>query len=120
MAGFRRDLQHTFRRLSRSPGIVLAVVISIGLGIAGNATIFSVVSTFLHRSAPVGDPPTLMGLYTTQNSSCCGNNVSWQLYNDVREQARSFSGYRGLLPYDAGVDRWLRGAGTRVGRTGNG
>jgi hypothetical protein len=75
MAGFRRDVQHSFRRLSRSPGIVLAVVISIGLGIAGNATIFSVVSTFLLRPAPVGDPPTLMGLYTTQNSACCGNNV---------------------------------------------
>jgi predicted permease len=98
MAGFRRDLQHTFRRLSRSPGIVLAVVISIGLGIAGNATIFSVVSTFLLRSAPVGDPPTLMGLYTTQNSSCCGNNVSWQLYGDLREQAKSFSGIAAYYP----------------------
>ena len=98
MAGFRRDLQHTIRRLSRSPGIVLAVVISIGLGIAGNATIFSVVSTFLLRSAPVGDPRTLMGLYTTQNKSCCGNNVSWQLYGDMREQARSFSGIAAYYP----------------------
>ena len=98
MAGFRRDLQHTFRRLSRSPGIVLAVVISIGLGIAGNATIFSVVSTFLLRSAPVGDPPTLMGLYTTQNSACCGNNVAWQLYGDLREQAKSFSGIAAFYP----------------------
>jgi predicted permease len=98
MAGFRRDVQHSFRRLSRSPGIVLAVVISIGLGIAGNATIFSVVSTFLLRPAPVGDPPTLMGLYTTQNSACCGNNVSWQLYGDLREQARSFSGIAAYYP----------------------
>ena len=98
MAGFRRDLQHTIRRLSRSPGIVLAVVISIGLGIAGNATIFSVVSTFLLHSAPVGDPRTLMGLYTTQNKSCCGNNVSWQLYGDLREQARSFSGIAAYYP----------------------
>lgn len=77
---------------------MLAVVVSIGLGIAGNATIFSVVSTFLLRSAPVGDPPTLMGLYTTQNSSCCGNNVSWQLYADLREQATSFSGIAAYYP----------------------
>lgn len=98
MAGFRRDLRYTLRRLSRSPGIVLAVVVSIGLGIAGNATIFSVVSTFLLRSAPVGDPPTLMGLYTTQNNSCCGNNVSWQLYADLREQAKSFSGIAAYYP----------------------
>ncbi len=77
---------------------MLAVVISIGLGIAGNATIFSVVSTFLLRSAPVGDPPTLMGLYTTQNSSCCGNNVSWPLFADLREQTTSFSGIAAYYP----------------------
>jgi predicted permease len=98
MAALRRDLSYAFRRLSRSPGIALAVIISIGLGIAGNATIFSVVSTFLLRPAPVGDPTTLMGLYTTQSGSCCGNNVSWLLYTDLRDQAKSFSGIAAYYP----------------------
>ena len=35
MSSWRQDLTYTFRRLSKSPGIVLAVVVSIGLGIAG-------------------------------------------------------------------------------------
>src|SRR5260221_280502 len=48
-----QDLSYTFRRLSRSPGLVLTVVLSIGLGIAANATIFSIVSRFALRPAPV-------------------------------------------------------------------
>ena len=34
MAAMRQDLSYAFRRLSKSPGFVLAVVISIALGIA--------------------------------------------------------------------------------------
>jgi predicted permease len=98
MAALRRDLSYAFRRLSRSPGLAFAAIISIGLGIAGNATIFSVVSTFLLRPVPVGDPSTLMGLYTAQSGSCCGNNVSWLLYADVRDQTKSFSGLAAYYP----------------------
>jgi hypothetical protein len=37
-----RDITYTLRRLSRGPGLVFVVVLSIGLGIAANATIFSI------------------------------------------------------------------------------
>ncbi len=94
----QRDVSYAFRRLSRSPGLAFAAIISIGLGIAGNATIFSVVSTFLLRPVPVGDPITLMGLYTAQSGSCCGNNVSWLLYTDLRDQTKSFSGIAAYYP----------------------
>ena len=98
MATLQRAMTYTFRRLSRSPSIVLAVIVSIGLGIAGNATIFAVVSTFLLRPAPVGDPATLMSLYTTQRGYCCGNNVSWPLYTDLSDQVKSFSGIAAYYP----------------------
>ena len=92
MAHLRQDLSYTFRRLSRTPGLVLAIVISIGLGIAANTTIFSMVSRFVLKPPPVGDPSTLIAVHTTHDGDRCCNNFPWPLYTDVRDQAKSFSG----------------------------
>jgi len=54
------------RRISKSPGFAAAAVVSIALGIAANSTVFSMVSRFVLRPAPVGDPATLLALHTTQ------------------------------------------------------
>ncbi len=105
MAALRQDLIYSVRRLSRSPGFVLAVILSIGLGIAANATIFSMVSRFVLRAPPVGDPATLLSLHTTHQGDECCNTFPWPLYTDVRDQARSFSGvaaYYELLPASIG------------------
>jgi predicted permease len=105
MPALRQNLTYAFRRFSKSPGFVLAVTLSIGLGIAANSTIFSMVSRFVFRPAPVGDPPTLMALHTTHDGDLCCNNFSWPTYTDLREQAKSFSGvaaYYELLPASIG------------------
>lgn len=105
MAALRHDLAYTFRRLSRSPGLVLAIVFSIGLGIAANATIFSMVSRFVLKPPPVRDPSSLMSLHIAQEGEGCCNHFSWPIYKDVRDQARSFSGiaaYYELLPASIG------------------
>jgi predicted permease len=86
------------------PVFVLAVILSIGLGIAANATIFSMVSRFVLSPAPVGDPNTLVALHTTTRGECC-NHFSWPLFSDLREQSKSFSGfaaYQDLLPASIG------------------
>jgi putative ABC transport system permease protein len=105
MAALRQDFTYTLRRLSAAPGFVLAVVLSIGIGIATNATVFSIVSRFVLRPAPVGDPSTLMALHTTHDGEQCCNNFSWPTYTDVRDQAKSFSGvaaYDELVPASIG------------------
>jgi predicted permease len=105
MVNLRQDLTYSFRRLFRSPGVVSAVIVSIGLGIAANSTIFSMVSRFVLRPAPVGDPGTLMALRTTYEGERCCNNFPWPVYTDVRDQAQSFSGvaaYYELLPASIG------------------
>jgi putative ABC transport system permease protein len=104
-ASWGPDLKYVFRRLSKMPGLVLAVVVSIGLGIAANATIFSMVSKFVLRPAPVGDPETLMSLHTLHDGEQCCNNFPWPVYTDVRDQSKSFSGlaaYYELLPASIG------------------
>ncbi len=108
MAALRQDFVYTLRRLSAAPGFVLAVVLSIGIGIATNATIFSIVSRFVLRPAPVGDPGTLMALHTTHDGEQCCNNFSMPTYLDVRDQARSFSG---IAAYDELVPASIGGKG---------
>jgi predicted permease len=104
MAAWPQDLKYAFRRLSKSPGFAAASVISIALGIAANSTIFSMVSRFVLRPAPVGNPATLMALHTTQRAECC-NHFTWPLFTDLRQQAKSFSdiaAYYELIPASIG------------------
>ncbi len=93
-----RGIRLAFRRFSKSPGLCCGVIVSIGLGVGANATIFSIVSTFLLRPPAVGEPATLLSVFTTSRGDCCGNNLSWPLFNDLREQARSFSGLTAFYP----------------------
>jgi predicted permease len=105
LGNWAQDFRYVVRRLIKSPGFVGVAVISIGLGIAANATIFSMVSRFVLRPAPVGDPSTLMALHTTHDGDECCNNFPWPVYTDLRDQAKSFSGvaaYYELLPASIG------------------
>ena len=51
----RQDLTYAVRRLLKAPGFALAAIVSIALGIGANSTIFSMVSRFVLRPAPVGE-----------------------------------------------------------------
>jgi len=100
-----RDLAYGARSLRKNPTITAIAVLSIGLGIGANATIFSMISRFVLRPPPVGDPSTLLSLHTTRTGEPCCNDFSLPMFNDVREQARSFSGvaaYYELLPASIG------------------
>jgi predicted permease len=98
MAGWGRDFRFVMRRLAGAPGIVAAVVLSIGIGIAANATIFAMVSRFVLRAAPVGDPATLVSLHLTHEGDRCCNSLPYPVYVDVRDQTKSFSGVAAFDP----------------------
>jgi len=87
-----RDLRYAVRTLAKHPAVTLVAVISIGLGIGANATIFAMVSRFVLRPAPVGDPGTLLSLHVAQRGERCCNAFPLPLYQDIRDQANSFSG----------------------------
>src|SRR5215469_8903538 len=70
-----RDLTYTLRRLSRTPGLVFVVLLSIGLGIAANSTIFSIVSKFVLEPPRVGDPRTLLSIYRTYEHGQCRDHL---------------------------------------------
>src|ERR1700689_236172 len=100
-----RDLRYGVRTLAKPPTVTAIAVLSIRLGIAANSTIFSMVSRFVLRPAPVGDPATLMALHTTHEGDRCCNSFSWPVYTDLRDQTSSFSAvaaYFELLPASIG------------------
>jgi predicted permease len=99
------DFAYALRTLGKHRGVTAAAILSIGLGIGANATIFSMVSRFVLRPAPMGDPTTLMTLHTTHDGDQCCNNFPYPVYTDLRDQARSFSGvaaYNELIPASIG------------------
>ena len=89
-----RGLAYSLRRLARQPALTAIAVLSIGLGIGANATIFSMVSRFILRPAPVGDPATLVALEPKRDS----DSFSLPLYEDLRDQVKSFSGVAAYFP----------------------
>ena len=59
-----RDLTYAARTLAKHRGATAIAILSIGLGIGANATIFSMVSRFVLRPAPMGDPTALLAVHT--------------------------------------------------------
>ena len=58
-----RDVRHMGRGLWRSPGLAIAVVLTLALGIGGNTAIFSVVDQLLLRPLPYPDGERLLTVY---------------------------------------------------------
>jgi putative ABC transport system permease protein len=60
MDALRYDLRHAFRVLAKSPTFTLAAVVTLGLGIAANTTIFGLMNALLLRPFPLLDEGRLV------------------------------------------------------------
>src|SRR5207249_173086 len=69
----------------RSPGFTLVAALSIALGIAANATVFSVVNALLLRPIPGTDSDRLVRVYVNHHSPLDWHDLSW-----FRDHAASF------------------------------
>jgi len=90
-----QDLRYGLRMLAKNPGFAAVAVITLGLGIGVNTTIFSFVSAFLLRRPPVEDPNRVMMLCSTNPKGGWMPDmtpVSAPDFLDWRKQADSYSG----------------------------
>ncbi len=62
LSAMPRDLHFALRMLRKSPGFVLAVVLTLGLGLGLNSAFFTVFNAFLLRGLSVRDPASLASI----------------------------------------------------------
>ena len=74
-----QDARYAFRTFAKTPGFTAAIIVSVALGIAANATVFSVANGLLWGSLPVKDPGRLVVFSE-------GRSYSYPDYLDYRDQ----------------------------------
>lgn len=89
-----RNLKLAFRTLFRTPFVTGVAIISLALGIGGNAAIYSLMDQMLMRSLPVTDPAALVNLsapgvkpgsQSCSNAGSCDDVFSYPMYRDLEE-----------------------------------
>ena len=96
MSNLVTDLRYCLRFLSRSPGFTLFVVLTLGIGIGANTTIFTAVNAILIRPLPAPHSERLIRVYETELhkpdrfSTSVANLLDWQKENEVFD---SLAGY---------------------------
>src|SRR5262245_4596528 len=91
-----QDVRYGIRVLLKSPGFVIAAVLSLALGIGANTTIFTMINSVFLQPLPVEKPSELMYVYGTDTNNT--NNVlgtylpvSYPNFTDYRAQNDVFS-----------------------------
>src|SRR5919197_6055223 len=90
-----QDLRYALRTLARSPGLSLAAVLTLGLGIGANSAMFGVVDRLFFRPpAHVVDPDRVVRIYVTTMMPFGANTMSigtYPRYQDFRKRAHRFA-----------------------------
>jgi predicted permease len=90
VATFLQDLRYAFRSLAKTPSVTVAAILSLGLGIGANTTVFSWVQAVLLQPIPgahAADSVFVVALETRE-----GRPRSWSYpnYRDVQQRAQTF------------------------------
>jgi predicted permease len=104
-AGLWDDLRYAFRALLRQPGLALIVIITIGLGIGVNTTIFSTLQLLAFRPFDFPNQDRLVAVWErqretgqTRGSVAPGNFADWREQNQTFEDLIAIkSGYFDLV-----------------------
>jgi predicted permease len=120
MASIWQDLRYTWRSLTKSPGFLIIAVVTLGLGVAVNTTIFSVVNGLLLRPLPVPHPEQLTVLTMDLPGNSSDHTFSYPDYKDIQAQNNALSSVFGFRVSLGGLDFDGKGDHCIFGRvTGN-
>ena len=91
MRNFWQDIRYAARTLSNAPVFTIIAVVALGLGMAVNTTIFSVINGMLLRPMPVPHAEQLTVLAMKQPGMSDFQRFSYPLYQDIGHQTTVFS-----------------------------
>lgn len=96
---FVQDLSFSFRSLKRSPGFTFIAVLTLTLGIAGTAIVFSFINATLIRPVPYPQPHQLT-IVRWQGDS----DISAAAFFLLKSRVHSFSSIAAVYPVNSGVN----------------
>ena len=99
----RRDVPFALRSIRRGSGVAAVMALILGLGIAANTAIFSVVRAVILRPLPYASPDRLVTLPARHRPNEMGAEVSIATFIDWRRESRSFSQLGAWGPASANV-----------------
>lgn len=97
MQSFWQDMKYAVRSLRNSPSFAIVAIVTLGLGMAVNTTVFSIVNGLLLRPLPVPHPEQITVLSMKQQGGDGFQMFSYPDFQDIRSQAVSSAevfGYR--------------------------
>ncbi len=84
------NIRYALRTIRRNPGVIVVAVLSLGLGIGANVSIFSAVDVFMLRPLPYDEADRLTHVYSTVPARGWSyNSVSIPDFVDFREQSQT-------------------------------
>lgn len=87
-----QDFRYALRLLRKSPGFAALAVLTLGIGIGANVTVFSIVNAVLVRSLPLPQSLQLVRLYSEWEPAWPYSEVSAPDFLDWRERNTLFAG----------------------------
>ncbi|MCU1303408.1 MAG: hypothetical protein JWQ87_3692 [Candidatus Sulfotelmatobacter sp.] len=93
MNGLLQDIRYAIRQLRHSPGFFAIIVLTLGLGIGANTTIFSMVDWLVLRSLPIKDPQQMHFLAFARPGGNSEVQFSYPEFAEIQKQTTDvFSG----------------------------
>ena len=100
LADLQRDLRYAGRTMRRSPLFVLFVILTLGLGIGANTTVFTVINTLILNPMPVSAPSELMAVASVGSASAGQSNTLMPLsHPNFADYQRQNTVFRSLAGY---------------------
>ncbi len=98
-----RDIRYALRTLRSAPAFAITVVLTLGVGLGLNTTLFTLFNAYVLRPFAVKDPYTLyrFGWQTTRGPRA---GLTWEQYQDLHAQVPVFSETVGSYPFLARVE----------------
>ena len=95
-----RDGRHGLRLLARTPAFAAAAIVSLGLGIGANVSMFSIVDALLLKKLPLPNPNRLVQFVTVMEPPYRSDSVTLDTFERLQRASPPFSTMAAVWPIE--------------------